>query len=239
MNERFPNLPPRIAKLPQDHRGFPIPWFVATLPKTGERDFRVADQKKRNRAIRNKLCWVCGERLGKFQCFVVGPMCTITRSTSEPPCHLDCAVFSVSHCPFLTKPRMRRNDQGLDEHGIVDPPGEMIERNPGTSCIWITKNYRVFKVEPSQSGQSDYLIEMGDPTSMLWFYQGKNATREQVDTSIYSGIPILQDMAEKEGPKAVIELTKLQIKLITLLDKFNVGRKSHGEEIQESQSQTP
>ena len=164
-------------------------------------------------------------------------MCTISRTTSEPPCHLDCAVFSVSYCPFLTKPRMRRNYEGLEDAGTVDAPGLMILRNPGISCIWITKNYKLFEVRPSQPGQSNYLIEMGEAVSMLWYAEGKHATREQVDASIESGLPILQNEAEREGPKAVIALTKQQYKLMKLLDKFNVGKENTNEVQEKGQVQ--
>src|SRR5437763_12378791 len=78
-------LPDRIAALPV-FRGYPVPWFVA-YPNgpEGEPEFRTFDPKKWIAAVQEKRCWVCGQQLGAYLAFVLGPMCGITRTTSEPP----------------------------------------------------------------------------------------------------------------------------------------------------------
>src|SRR5438477_249547 len=76
----------------------------------GEPDFRCADKRKFHRALKEKRCWVCGDKLGVHLAFVIGPMCAVNKVTSEPPCHLECAEYSVRICPFLSRPRMRRNE---------------------------------------------------------------------------------------------------------------------------------
>jgi LAGLIDADG-like domain len=88
-------VPDRLKKLPV-YRGYPVPWFVDWIGDVPE--FRAMDGDKWHLAINNKLCWVCGEQLGRFMTFVVGPMCGINRTTSEPPCHLECAQWSVRNC---------------------------------------------------------------------------------------------------------------------------------------------
>jgi len=45
--------------------------------------------------VRHKRCWLCGQPLGKFMCFVVGPMCAINKTSAEPPSHRDCALYAV------------------------------------------------------------------------------------------------------------------------------------------------
>jgi hypothetical protein len=194
----------------------PVPWFVTWFKDgkaqeygVGEPDFRVADTRKLNPAIRNKLCWVCGEKLGVHIAFVIGPMCAINRVSSEPPCHLDCAVFSAQACPFLTRPRMRRNEKNVPLH--IDPAGIMIERNPGVACVWTTKGYRLFR-----PGFGDGLLfKIGDPTGVHWFAQGRKATRAEIIESIDSGYPILLEMAQKEGSDAVLELSKQRENALT------------------------
>jgi hypothetical protein len=183
-----------MKRLPLDHRGFPVPWFVATLDN-GERDFRVADERKKVIAIRKRLCWVCGEPLGRFKAFVIGPMCAVNRVTSEPPCHLDCAEFSAKGCPFLTRPRMRRNEKDLPTEA-VDAPGIAISRNPGVACIWVCETFTRFAVD------NGWLIRLGEPTRIRWFAEGHDATREQVMTSIESGYPLLKELADQEGAEA-------------------------------------
>lgn len=84
--------PDRIRKL-AIYRGFPVPWFVDWVPASQDGgtvlipEFRAMDGEKLVAAINQRLCWVCGEGLGKFMTFVAGPMCGINRTSAEPPSH--------------------------------------------------------------------------------------------------------------------------------------------------------
>lgn len=138
----LPPLTDRIAKLPVDERGYPIPFFVAA--PNGKVDFRIADGRKWKACVQMNLCWCCGQRLGAHLAFPIGPMCAITRTTAEPPSHLDCAEWSVKGCPFLSKPQMVRRDPESAKEIAKDGAGIMIERNPGVTCIWVTKDFRRF-----------------------------------------------------------------------------------------------
>lgn len=182
-----PVPPPRIARLPRNHAGYPVPWFVATVE--GVPDFRVVRPGGIEDALRFGLCWLCGQRLGANAAFILGPMCTITRVSPEPPSHRDCALYAARACPFLTNPNMRRRTTGLPED-IVNPDGEMITRNPGVVAVWVSRKwapipgYRLFNV--------------GDPMSVTWLAEGRNATRREVLAAIDSGMPILRGAAEKD-----------------------------------------
>ena len=209
MTQQLPPLPPRVARLPRDYRGFPVPWFVQwfvddkpATPGDGAPDFRVADSRKLKRAIGEARCWVCGDILGKHKAFTIGPMCAVNRVSSEPPAHRDCAIFSAVACPFLTKPRMRRNEKDLPE-ARVDPAGIPLRRNPGVACIWLTGEFALF-VPPS----GGVLFSLGEPNEVLWFAEGRTATRAEVIASIESGYPALLDMAKAEGAVAVHELER-------------------------------
>lgn len=114
-------IPDRIKRLPVDHRDFPVPWFVQWFDDgkpsdfgIGTADFRVIDARKIGVAIRERRCWVCGDRLGVHLAFLIGPMCAVNRVISEPPSHRECAEFSAQTCPFLSRPRMRRNEVALN-----------------------------------------------------------------------------------------------------------------------------
>ena len=87
------DLPLRLRKLPLDPRGYPVPWFVAWV--NGEPEFRAADGRKFAQAVQHKLCWVCGEPLGKWLAFPIGPMCAITRTTAEPPTNVGSMLYTV------------------------------------------------------------------------------------------------------------------------------------------------
>ncbi len=203
MNKYRPGLPPipqRMLQLPVDDRGYPVPAFVAWVD--GKPDFRVADAKYLVEATRRRLCWVCGDRLGVYLTFAIGPMCAITRTISEPPSHLECARFSAKACPFLTLPKAHRRDSNIPD-GVTEPTGEGLKRNPGVTCLWTTKSFKLFKAHHGQPGM---LFELGEPTGLEWYAEGREATREEVMRSVDSGIPLLR--AERDGPDAVADLQK-------------------------------
>jgi hypothetical protein len=202
-------LPPAIQRLPLDKRGYPIPAFVDTI--NGERDFRFMSQKHWFRCLKDRRCWVCDGALGRYLAFVIGPMCTITRTTSEPPCHKDCAIWSARFCPFLTRPRMVRREDELTEASQQHIAGCPILRNPGVACVWVALTYRAWRDE---SGRP--LITVGEPMETLWFAEGRTATRAEVEESIRTGYPILEGIAaEQEG--AVEELNKKRAEIERLL----------------------
>ena len=196
----MPPLPPRFLKLPVDPRGYPVPKFVWKKPDGGY-DFRAVEPGWPTQCMNRKLCWLCGEPLGRFMCFVIGPMCSINRNTAEPPCHRECAEFAVKACPFMRYPNRKRDEVDLPEGHAPGGEEAMIKRNPGVTCLWITKSYR-----PYRAPSGDVLIEIGDPVEVTWWAHGRTATREEVMASINSGLPLLRDMAEREGKDAVEHL---------------------------------
>jgi len=196
--DEIPRMPARMERLPRDHAGRPVPWFVAWVD--GKPDFRVIAAGRFAEAIKGGLCWVCGQRLGAYAAFLIGPMCAVNRTTAEPPCHRDCATWSAQLCPFLANPERRRRDSRLPS-GVTDPSGEMIRRNPGVALVWVTRSWSLFN-----DGQGGLLIKIGDPTETGWYAHGREATRAEVCASIDSGLPILTEMAEAEGPEAVVQL---------------------------------
>lgn len=184
-------VPPlRMRSLPI-YRGYPVPWFVAWLNES-EPEFRAMDPQKFKRAVRDRLCWVCGGHLGRWVTFVIGPMCGINRTSSEPPSHLDCARYSARNCPFLSKPQMNRRENDLPED-VHDPGGFAIKRNPGATLLWTTQKYTLFG-----DGKGGVLIDIGEPESMEWYFHGRVATRAEVEHSVETGLPTLAEMAAKE-----------------------------------------
>lgn len=188
----LPEMPIRIRKLPV-FRGYPVPFFVDYL-ENGEPEFRAMDPRKFKRCYKEKLCWVCGEPLGKYLAFVIGPMCALNRITSELPNHRECAEWSAKACPFLSMPKARYRP-GLPE-GSKEPAGICLDRNPGVAMIWITRTYSLFRVEHGNSG---YLVNLGEPEEILAYCEGRKATREEIMHSIDTGIPILREESIAHG----------------------------------------
>lgn len=182
-----------MKRLPISKQGYPTPWFVGKVD--GEYDFRLADPEKMYAAVKRNLCWLCGQPLGVHKVFVIGPMCVVNRVSSEPPSHLDCADYAARACPFLTKPRMRRNEADLPEDG-QGPAGIMLKRNPGVAALWVTRKSTIEKLP------NGILFRIGDPERIVWMAEGRTATRAEIDESIRTGLPYLEDLAEQDGPEA-------------------------------------
>lgn len=209
----LPPMPARIAKLPV-HRGYPVPWFVAWLVdgkevKTGEGepDFRIIGADKIAHAHNYKMCWVCGQPRGNPGAFVIGPMCSVNRVSQEPPSHVSCAQWSAIACPFLTKPHMVRREGGTPEDASMAGIGIM--RNPGVAMVWITEGYKPFRVP------NGVLFDVGNPKKVEFYYEGRQATRDEVLASIESGLPSLQEAAAMEF--GGIEALNAQVKTAMLL----------------------
>jgi hypothetical protein len=129
-------------------------------------------------------------------------MCAVNRVISEPPQHFECAEFSAKSCPFLSQPRMRRNERDLPE-ARVEAAGLGIKRNPGVACVWVTRDYQVMR---PHIGAKGILFQIGDPLGVNWYAHGRAATRAEVFASIESGFPFLRDLADREGAEAVAAL---------------------------------
>jgi hypothetical protein len=202
-------VPARIARLPRDKHDRPLPWFVVA-GQDGQPDFRLSSTAKVHEALRFHLCWVCGQTLGTWQAFLIGPMCAVNRTTAEPPSHRDCATYSAQVCPFLAIPGMRRRDTGLPDDKTV--PGEMLARNPGVCVLWVVRGRRWVLFPDGKGGM---LFDVGDPADVEWWAQGRAATREEVLASIDGGMPFLQEQADAEGPDALAELVRMRDRALT------------------------
>lgn len=206
---RFTDMPKRIAALPVDRRGYPVPKFVEWID--GEPDFRVMDPHHLIRCVRHRRCWVCGEPLGAYLWFVIGPMCAVNRISSEPPSHYDCGRFACEACPFLTLPKSQRRSANLPVH--QDVPG-MLPHNPGAALLWRCKNYSIRRVGNS------YLFELGEPLAVEAYAHGRKATRAEVDAAVALGLPQLHRLAYSEGPDSMTALTRARKVATAVLDKF-------------------
>jgi hypothetical protein len=213
MTERgFIDMPARIAKLPVDKRGFPVPKFVTWFD--GQPDFRVIRPSSVVNCVRKRLCWICGEPIGVRMAFVIGPMCAINRISSEPPSHKECAVFAARNCPFLSTPLARRREKDLpEERYVLDGH---IDHNPGVAAVWITKTYTVTPVD------TGYLFKIGTPLSIAFYCEGRLATRAEIDAAIDKGLPFAVEVARQEGDFGVLALTRQRQELERLLDNRDV-----------------
>lgn len=189
----LPELPARMRRLSLSSKGYPVPFFVAWID--GEPDFRIADPDKLKRCVRENRCWICGEPLGRYKAFVLGPMCTVNRIANEPPSHLDCATYSAQACPFLTRPHAQRRTANLTDEKHM-PPGVAIMRNPGAVAVWITTSWELMRAP------GGFLFQIGDPHAVYWYANGAPASLDDVREGFESGVEILREVANAQDPAA-------------------------------------
>jgi hypothetical protein len=212
-------MPDRIKRLPLDHRGFPVPWFVAWIVPPNveaepQADHRVIRQSAMQPAVRKRLCWTCGEPLGRTFVSLIGCMCSVNRVISEPPSHRDCAEYAVRACPFLARPQMHRREAGLPEQRVA-AAGMALARNPGVVCLWISRVYP--KPFRASAGQAGTLFQLGEPEETVWYREGRLATRQEVIDAIDDGLPNLLKPAREEGLEAITELARLHKRALNYL----------------------
>lgn len=82
-------------------KGLPVPFTVLWVD--GVPDFRVIDHEKKRQCVMQRLCAICGHKLGEYAWFVGGPK-SLTESNlfSDPPQHKQCAEYAIQTCPFLS-----------------------------------------------------------------------------------------------------------------------------------------
>jgi hypothetical protein len=140
---------------------------------------------------------------------VIGPKCAVNRVSAEPPSCLSCARFSVTACPFLSKPLAKR--AAIDDLPHQSPAGLMIDRNPGVALIWETSTYRA-----ERQPNGGLLFFIGSPTRVSWWREGRPANREEVIESVRTGLPALKRVAEADGHGAVEHLNALTLRAVRL-----------------------
>lgn len=102
LRDNIERLPLRMLSLRINGGGWPIYWFSKDV------DVEDAvnpdpDPDKMMIAVQRKLCYICGEKLGTYACFLGGVFVGLTRSSNEPPCHRECARWVAMNDQFLTQ----------------------------------------------------------------------------------------------------------------------------------------
>jgi hypothetical protein len=141
-------------------------------------------------------------------------MCAVNRNNAEPPSHYACALYSARACPFLTRPDMRRRTTGLEGELATHTPGIAIARNPGVVAVWQSRNWQAYR---SEAGGRGLLFDIGDPTSVSWWCEGRSATGDEVRESIATGLPSLEAMIGPDDRRGMAQLRHMRRKVEGML----------------------
>jgi hypothetical protein len=92
--------------------GLPVPFTQVWID--GKPDFRAVDPAKTMQCVQEKLCAICGRRLGKKSCFIGGPLSKNNRLFTDPPMHRQCAEVAAHTCPFVSGKKLDYSDRPLN-----------------------------------------------------------------------------------------------------------------------------
>lgn len=137
-------IPYRLAKRPRDHRGLVIP-FTQFIDANGKPDFRVLDRERAARAVRRRLCSICGVQMRGNVFFIGGPRCVENGYFYDPAMHRECAIYAMTTCPHLarSKGRYAPDTTMPSEPGVVLIAGMMdISKKAEWFGLMQAKGYR-------------------------------------------------------------------------------------------------
>jgi hypothetical protein len=68
------------------------------------------------RCLRDKLCAICGRRLGEYCYFIGGPLSKKNRLFVDPAMHKHCAEFASKVCPFVSGQKQECSTQPINKN---------------------------------------------------------------------------------------------------------------------------
>jgi hypothetical protein len=99
-------IPHRMAHLPLDRRGLPVP-VIVMHDLAGNPIFAANDEMERQRVIREDRCQICGDRLNRGRWFVGGTLSVAAKHglNLDSGMHDECCHYALKVCPYLAAPR--------------------------------------------------------------------------------------------------------------------------------------
>ncbi len=117
MSSHF-TIPPELAHLKVDERGYPIPFFVPI--QKGKPNFKYQDIDKRKECLNHRKCSICGKQLDLPNAYVItGPVGLKNRVVSDAPMHLLCAEFTLAACPHIHFHKAQRKAEAQENSPIM------------------------------------------------------------------------------------------------------------------------
>jgi hypothetical protein len=110
----------------------------------GEPDFRVLEHERVLRAIKRRLCGMCGQKItGNVLCFIGADGNLLERRATDPAMHEACARYALAACPFLSGRAVRRSGKPLDGPGktAYRSPALYDRERPPRAGLFFTRSY--------------------------------------------------------------------------------------------------
>lgn len=157
-------IPSRMAGLPRDHRGYPVPAGV-WRDRDGKPHFTINDEQVRQGQALEDRCPICGDVLLRGRWFVGGPRSGLGGVYIDLPMHAECAHYALRACPYLAAPhyskRLNAATVAADKFPsrmfndpTMDPERpEVFVAIMGIGTGWIVKDELIRYVYPKRRAQ--------------------------------------------------------------------------------------
>lgn len=165
-------MPAAIAALPKTEQGYPVP-FINFVSEKGIPDLRVTDAMKVLRAVQEKLCGICGQKLGYWVVFVGGSVSIENRAFSDPAMHEECVRYAIQVCPYLAIKGFRHTPH-VKLATELDSPNSTFHANPlappaGSERpermgMYFTRDFEIEIV-----GKANFIIKASPAKRVEWF----------------------------------------------------------------------
>jgi hypothetical protein len=155
---------PKFLSHLKTYGGYPVPFVQMWID--GKPDFRVIDPEKSTRCVRQKLCAICGVKLGEFCYFIGGDLCKQNHLFTDPAMHGPCAEFATRACAFLPGRKAEYSDRPVDV-SVVRVEQMAASVRPRNMYVFTTrtKEFKFVKVEDRlmiQAGPWSRVVEIQD-----------------------------------------------------------------------------
>ena len=107
---------------------------------------------------------------------------------------------------------MRRNHKGLEAVQLT-PPGGMEQHNPGVSVVWATASVQ----ETLHRDGKTRLLQLGQPSRVAWFLEGRPASRDEVLEAVEAVIAFYRPKVDAAGPAAARQLAEYSERMLALV----------------------
>jgi hypothetical protein len=105
------SIPEFLSHLPV-HQGLPVPFMQAWFD--GKPDFRAVDPVKTIQCVQERLCAICGRRLGEKSYFICGERSRESGLFTDPPMHKQCSEYAAETCPFVSGRKLDYSDRPVN-----------------------------------------------------------------------------------------------------------------------------
>lgn len=105
-------IPELMKNLKKDRRGFPIP-YVVLEDKKGVAHFKINDDIKQMKCIKEDLCGICGTTIKKNEHWFIGGQLSAFHpkgAFNDTSMHKECGEYALQVCPYLAYTQYKAKD---------------------------------------------------------------------------------------------------------------------------------